>query len=174
MRTPVARLPAKSRHMLNWPQSGAGMSVQTTPSGQPHHTMQCMKELWSRGVTIHVTNSDSMAPKCILCILDWAITCHQNEASLTVAQAVQNLPYLTHIGVVPNQFSVYTVVVMFFISDGEWPPVLQSCSGLLFFGSERFLSHLPSARLTSFSLPGISVLMILQYRVAQHSGDGAK
>ena len=41
-----------------------------------------------------------------------------------------------------------------FFSVGEWSPLLQTCSGLLFFGTERFLAHLPPARLAPLSLQG--------------------
>lgn len=44
--------------------------------------------------------------------------------------------------------------IAFTCSIGEWPALLQGCSGLLFFCPERILAHLPPSRLAALSLKG--------------------
>eukprot|EP00731_Ephydatia_muelleri_P020303 Em0013g30a len=47
------------------------------------------------------------------------------------------------------------------ISSGEWPALLRGCSGLIFFGYERFLAHFPAAKLTSLNLSNCSVVLLM-------------
>ena len=50
---------------------------------------------------------------------------------------------------------IHNSLALLLISLSEWPVLLKECTGLIFFGTEKMLAHLPPEILVSLSLSGM-------------------